>query len=309
MDNQNSTNEKLKKPVQEHGENTSDVTAGQNERTVENLANYHLIDNANRNQLLENKDNKFRFYEKDSGASITRESQIENGKRVYLFNLMDKDGRFIKDTETRTLNVTEKYLADEIDQENSKFLALGNVSPENIMNLKDAKIALLCGAITRREFLSIERRLEQGVPRQEVTEKEGEEKEVIEEEVEENNEDEKFLELQKVQEKIRAELVNLSSFLESMSKNSSNLEIQTSEKNNILGSVDKIILYLKDTPINTNEIETLVLKDENKRTLLDNQKNNNELLTKFSGESEKTETLKNDVVFNKNIKLIKESME
>ena len=42
---------------------------------------------------------------------------------------------------------------------------------------------------------------------------------------------------------------------------------------------------------------------------MDNQKNNNELLTKFSGESEKTETLKNDVVFNKNIKLIKESRE
>jgi hypothetical protein len=226
--------------------------------------------------------------------------------------LIDRDGKFIKDTETRTLNVTEKYLADEIDEENSKFLALGIVSPENIMNLKDAKIALLCGAITRREFLSIERRLEQGVPRQEVTEKEGEEKEeevIVEEEVKENNEDEKFLELQKVQEKIRAELVNLSSLLESMSKNSSNLEIQTSEKNNILGNLDKIILYLKDTPINTNEIETLVLKDENKRTLLDNQKNNIELLTKFSGESEKTETLKNDVVFNKNIKLIKESFE
>ena len=96
MDNQNSTNEILKKPVQEHGVNTSDTTAGQNERTVENLTEYKPINEANRNQLLENKDNKFRFYEKDSGASITRESQIEGGKRVYLFNLIDRDGKFIK---------------------------------------------------------------------------------------------------------------------------------------------------------------------------------------------------------------------
>jgi hypothetical protein len=295
MDNQNSTNEILKKPIKEHGENTSDTTAGQNERTVENLTEYKPINEANRNQLLENKDNKFRFYEKDSGASITRESQIEGGKRVYLFNLLDKDGKFIKDTETRTLNVTEKYLADEIDEENSKFLALGIVSPENIMNLKDAKIALLSGVITRKEFLAIEKRLEQGTKE--------------EENQEENQEDEKFLELKNTQDKIKSELENMLTSLNNISKNSTNLEIQNIEKNKILESVDKIIFYLKENPTNTKEIETLISNDEKKNDLIKNQENNNDLLAKLSADSGNLEVLKNDVVFNKNIKLIKESME
>jgi len=308
MDNNIPTNETLKKPIKEHGENTSDTTAGQNERTVENLTEYIPINEANRNQLLENRDNKFRFYEKDSGASITRESQIEGGKRVYLFNLIDRDGKFIKDTETRTLNVTEKYLADEIDEENSKFLALGIVSPENIMNLKDAKIALLSGVITRKEFLAIEKRLEQGTNKEAKEVKEKYES-VEEENQEENQEDEKFLELKNTQDKIKSELENMLTRLNNISKNSTNLEIQNIEKNKILESVDKIIFYLKENPTNTKEIETLISNDEKKNDLIKNQEKNNDLLAKLSADSGNLEVLKNDVVFNKNIKLIKESME
>ena len=320
MDNNNET---LKKPIKEQGENTSDITAGQNERTVENLSEYKSINEANRNQLLENKDNKFRFYEKDSGASITRESQIENGKRVYLFNLMDKDGKFVQDTETRTLQVTEKFDADEIDNETSKFLSSGAVNPENIMSSKDAKIALLSGVITRKEYLNVEKRLEQGTAKN--AEKENEKVEEIEEQgsedlgekQEEENKDkneskeeeEKFIEFKNMQEKIKNELENLASSLENISKNSTNPEIQTLEKNKVLESVDKVMLYLKEMPVNTKEIETLFTNEEQKNYLIKNQENNNDLLSKLSTSSESLEVTKNDAVFNKNIKLIKESME
>lgn len=136
-------------------DNSNEILKKQNLETGKSI----LIDSNNRNLLIEQKDNLFEFKEKDTENSVTRHSEIRDGKRIYIYSVKNKEGNNLSSgfmeadgangVDDQTKNFLEKYKEVPYQIPNS----LENISPIQLQELqKEARVAMLSGVISRKEY-------------------------------------------------------------------------------------------------------------------------------------------------------------
>ena len=110
---------------------------------------------------LERNPNCIIHLENDTGNTLVRNERIiqdanGNEKRVYTYNVVTKDKKFAADISGfKPMEVD----ADETDLQIKNFLRKGITSAEKIENIEDAKLAMLSGVISRKDYLQVEERL------------------------------------------------------------------------------------------------------------------------------------------------------
>lgn len=98
------------------------------------------------------------FQENDTGNNLVRnevrkKDEAGNETRYYVYNIVNKDKKFAAEVGSF---VPGEYNADEIDKEISLFLKKGITNKEQIDNIQDAKVGVLAGVISRRDFQEVE---------------------------------------------------------------------------------------------------------------------------------------------------------
>lgn len=89
---------------------------------------------------------------------IKRVDKDGNETRSYVYNVVNKDEVFAAEV---TGFVPGEYDADQVDKEIALFLKKGINSKEQIEDIKDARIAVLAGIISRKDYKEVENRLSQ----------------------------------------------------------------------------------------------------------------------------------------------------